>query len=163
MPDQPLYERDLLAWALDQAAHLRRVGSDRPNLPLDFEHLAEEIETMGRSQIAALYSDLRRVLEHLAKLELSPAQPPRLGWRASVLEHRARCRGQLEISPSLVHRLDAEAVDKAWTVARAAVVAGLAPDGVDPSSVPLACPYSVDQALDEDWWPVNRAGIVDRL
>ena len=77
-----LYDEDFLRWTEEQAAGLRRAKVS--NLPLDWENLAEEIESLGKSQRRELGAQIRRILHHLLKLEVSPAEEPRAGWRASV-------------------------------------------------------------------------------
>ncbi len=49
-----LYEDDFFAWTRMQAKELRRFARTRPNLPLDLEHLAEEIADLGQEQRNAL-------------------------------------------------------------------------------------------------------------
>jgi hypothetical protein len=104
------YGEDVYLWSVQQAAALREAaaaGSNLPvaDLPVDWENVAEEIESVGRSELHALESALTRVIEHLLKLEYSPAVDPRAGWRTSVLKHRIRAVGELEDSPSLRGRL----------------------------------------------------------
>ncbi len=62
-----LYEQDFLLWTKEQATALRRATGS--NLPLDWENLAEEVESLGASQRTELNSQIRRVLRHLFKLE----------------------------------------------------------------------------------------------
>ena len=69
------------------------------NLPLDWENLAEEIESLGKSLRRELSSQLRRVLRHLFKLEASPADRPRAGWRATITAARADIAEVLEQAP----------------------------------------------------------------
>ena len=95
-----LYDTDFLRWTAEQAAALRAAPKDT-NLPLDWENLAEEIESLGKSERRELGSQIRRILHHLFKLEASPARPPRAGWRASVKAARADALEVLEQSPSL--------------------------------------------------------------
>jgi DNA-binding PucR family transcriptional regulator len=64
-----LYDKDFYAWTRAQADALRRLASERWNGPLDLEHLAEEVEDLGRSELSTVRSQLERVLEHLLKLE----------------------------------------------------------------------------------------------
>ena len=66
-----LYDRDFYLWTQTEAAKLRRAGEARLNLDLDFDNLAEEVESMGRSQLRSLESTLARVIEHLLKLQHS--------------------------------------------------------------------------------------------
>jgi len=68
---------------------------------VDWENVAEEIDSVGRSQRIALASHVRVVLEHLMKLQASPAAEPRRGWRETVRRARADIRELLEDSPSL--------------------------------------------------------------
>lgn len=90
-----LYEEDFYAWTREQAAALRRLAVERRNLPLDLEHLAEEVEDLGKEQRNAVRSQLRRILERRLKLEHSPAREPRLGWQASILEALAEIEDRL--------------------------------------------------------------------
>ncbi len=94
-----LYDQDFFRWTEEQAAALRRAKGS--NLPLDWDNLAEEIESLGKSQRAALRSQLRRILRHLFKLEASTASEPRLGWEESLRDAREEVEDILQDSPSL--------------------------------------------------------------
>jgi hypothetical protein len=100
-----LYDRDFLLWTKEQAAALRRAKGS--NLPLDWENLAEEIDSLGISLRRELRSQLRRILRHLFKLTASPASAPRLGWQATVRAARDDVRQLLDESPSLRRDIDA--------------------------------------------------------
>jgi hypothetical protein len=102
---ETLYDEDFLLWTKEQAAALRAAPKDS-NLPLDWENLAEEIESLGKSQRAALRSQLRRILRHLFKLACSPAVGPRPGWEESIREARVEIEDILEDSPSLRREVD---------------------------------------------------------
>ena len=71
-----LYDEDFFAWAKQQAEALRAASRAGSNLKLDWENLAEEIESLGRSQRHELRSRLGVVLAHLLKLKRSPALVP---------------------------------------------------------------------------------------
>ena len=150
------YGEDFYAWTQDQGRRLREAGASRVNVPVDWENVAEEIESMGRSELSAVESALTRVMEHLLKLEFSPAQEPRNGWAASVVEHRARLAKDLKASPSLRGRIDLE---DDYRTARRLAGLGLQRDGVPKGELPETCPYTLEQLLDEDWWPANRHGL----
>ena len=94
-----LYDEDFVRWTEQQAAELRQAKGS--NLPLDWENLAEEIESLGRSDRRELRPQITRILRHLLKLEASPAAEPRAGWRSEI-------EGVLADSPSL--RREAEAM-----------------------------------------------------
>jgi hypothetical protein len=94
-----LYDRDFVLWTEEQAALLRNAKGS--NLPLDWDNLAEEIESLGRSQRAELKSQIRRILRHLFKLVASPAAEPLGGWHATIRDARVEIEDVLEDSPSL--------------------------------------------------------------
>ncbi len=99
-----LYEQDFVLWTEEQAAALRRAKDS--NLPLDWGNLAEEIESLGRSDRRELRSQITRVLRHLLMLEISPATEPRAGWRGTIDEARDEIEGVLDDSPSLRREVD---------------------------------------------------------
>jgi hypothetical protein len=100
-----LYDRDFFLWTQEQAAALR--AARKSNLPLDWDNLAEEVESLGTSQRTELNSQVRRILRHLFKLEASPAADPRAGWRTTVRDARIEIEDLLEGSPSLRREIDA--------------------------------------------------------
>jgi len=103
MPEaKTLYDIDFLAWSKEQAEALRSAAREGSNRKLDWENLAEEIESLGISQKTALRSQMRRIVRHLLKLEFSPAVEPRRGWFESILDARSEIGDLLETSPSLI-------------------------------------------------------------
>jgi hypothetical protein len=149
---QRLYTEDFFAWTLDQAAALRRLVELRPNEELDLEHLIEEVEDLGASRRKAVRSQIRRILEHLLKLQHSPSTNPRVGWRESIIDARGELRDDL--TPTLLR--DARAtLDELYDQARRDAAQRLRLHGEDEAaaSLPTACPYALDEVLDEDWWP----------
>jgi len=149
------YDEDFFAWTEDQARALREAGARRENEPVDWENVAEEIESVGRSDAKALASAATQIIEHLLKLEWSPAVGPRAVWRTSVLNHRVAAWEELDASPSLRGRLD---LVRAFARGRLLAIDGLARDGVRAETIPTECSYTLDQILDAGWWPGNRSG-----
>jgi Domain of unknown function DUF29 len=91
-----LYEHDFAAWAQQQAEALRTAAHGGSNQLLDWENLAEEIESLGTSQRSALAGYIMRIIQHLVKLEYSPAVEPRNGWRRTIsLARLCRSKGGL--------------------------------------------------------------------
>jgi hypothetical protein len=99
-----LYDRDFFLWTQEQAAALRAVK--KSNLPLDWDNLAEEIESLGKSDRRQLRSQIRRILRHLFKLEVSPALDPRAGWSVTISDSRSEIEDVLHDSPSLRREID---------------------------------------------------------
>src|SRR5438132_459874 len=81
-----LYDEDFYAWTQQQAEALRRL----PTLgnELDLEHIAEEIEDLGRSDLRAARSLCQHIIEHLLKLEYSGLEEPAEHWRDEIVEWR---------------------------------------------------------------------------
>jgi hypothetical protein len=103
-----LYDRDFFLWTQEQAAALRAVKN--PNLPLDWANLADEIESLGKSD--------RRQL----RLEVSPALDPRVEWCSTIRDSRSEIEDVLHDSPSLrreIDRMIAEELDAAAKFAAA--------------------------------------------
>ncbi len=101
--NKPLHETDFLRWTSSQASALRAAGAMRINTPapIDWENVAEEIDSLGRSQRSELRSRIGVILEHLIKLIALPATAPRAGWLDTIDEQRAAIDRLLEDSPSL--------------------------------------------------------------
>lgn len=155
-----LYDRDFYAWARHQAETLRQFYTTRPNLPLDFEHLIEEVEDLARRDLRAARSQFRRLIEHLLKLEHSPAALPRHEWRRSVRDARNEA-GDL-LTPTLIRAL-APALPELYADARANAAGDLGQHGEREAAtaLPPDCPYTLGQLIDKHWYPANRHGLVD--
>lgn len=152
-PDAALYERDFYLWTQRQAAELRRAAAQGSNLPLDWENLAEEIESLGERNRRELHSRLTRLIEHLLKLQFAPALEPRRLWRISVVNQRRDLKQLFRGSPSL-RQLAADYLDEAHEEA-CDLVERTIPDeelGRWPD-LPRTCPYTLEQLLDPDFWP----------
>jgi hypothetical protein len=96
-----LYNQDFFLWTQEQASALREAAQAGANLPLDWENLAEEVESLGASQRRELRNQIANVVEHLLKLEYSPALDPRRDWTETVRREWVNIDRLLEDSPSL--------------------------------------------------------------
>jgi hypothetical protein len=96
-----LYDQDLVLWTEEQARELRAAANAGWNAPIDWENVAEEIESLGRSERHALASHVALVIEHLLKLQASPATEPVRGRRDTIRRARGEIERRLEDSPSL--------------------------------------------------------------
>ena len=63
-----LYDRDIIAWANEQTRLLREGRLDQ----LDIEHIAEEIEDVGKSEQRELASRMAVLIAHLIKWRYQP-------------------------------------------------------------------------------------------
>ena len=155
-----LYEEDFYAWTRDQAAALRHMAKDRWNGPLDLEHLAEEIEDVGSERRDVVRSQLRRLIEHLLKLEYSRARDSRGGWRDSILDARAEIPDK--ITDTIRREVEGE-LSRLYARARAKAANGLSAHGERDAAkaLPESCQYAFHELLADDWYPVNLHGIAD--
>ena len=155
MPDD-LYDRDSLAWSLQQATLLRRhAGGERVN-GIDWDHVVEEIEDVGLSQLNAVRSNLRLVLLHLLKLHLWPEDTARRHWRDGIVAFRAWAEDRF--SPSMRQRIDLEALYRV-----AVRDAGSLDYDTPPARVPpAACPVTLDQVLSASCQALEAAFRADR-
>src|SRR5262247_2845043 len=93
-----LYDTDFYAWTQEQAALLRNQQAQA----LDYANLAEEVESLGKSQQQALESRLEVVLTHLLKWRYCPTfLDGRRRWRLTIREQRRRLARLLHHNPSL--------------------------------------------------------------
>jgi hypothetical protein len=100
-----LYDEDFVRWTEEQGAALRQAARSGTNLPLDWENLAEEVESLGRSERRELRNRIAVILEHLLELQCSRAQDPRSGWMDTIERERSNIGRLLEDSPSLRNEL----------------------------------------------------------
>jgi hypothetical protein len=101
MTTDTLYEQNFMLWTERQEEELRRLAREGSNLPLDWENLAEEIDSLGRSQRSELKSLVRNIITHLIKLAYSTATPNWFGWETEIRVFRSQLEGVLQNSPSL--------------------------------------------------------------
>lgn len=154
-----LYERDFVLWTEQQAEHLRQAAREGSNLPLDWENLAEEIESLGRSDLREAESLIYQILVHLAKLAASPAPNPRTKWISEVGTFRFQLDRVLRDSPSLRNRIETSLEHIAAAAVRDAGAA-LAQHGeiLDSPSVMMQLqPLAVKRILDPCFLPSTPA------
>ena len=139
-----LYERDFYAWANEQAALLRagKLGD------ADIGNIAEEIESMGRSEKRELESRFTVLLSHLLKWQF---QPERRGksWRVTIEQQRRQLAKHLRENPSLKSAVG-ETVLSAYEDAR---IEAEKETDLDREVFPLDCPYTLDQLMDLTFLP----------
>jgi hypothetical protein len=143
MPNS-LYDRDFHAWAYQQAALLRagRLAE------ADVANIAEEIESMGRSEKRELVSRLSVLLLHLLKWRYQPGLRGN-SWRLTIEGQRVALADHLADNPSLRSRLD-EAFPAAYRLAR---IEAERETGLPRATFPPVCPFNFDDASRDDFWP----------
>ena len=142
-----LYQEDFYVWTQRQAELLRARRYDE----LDLEHLIEEVEDLGAAAKKSVRSRVRTILEHLLKLEHSPAVDPRPGWRDTIRAQRDDLLD--ELTSRLRRELDGE-LEELYARARQRAEGSLRDHGEHGAAdaLPETCPYTADQ-ITGDWLP----------
>jgi hypothetical protein len=140
------YDTDFALWSERQAKALRR----RANNEIDWENVAEEIESLGKSDKREIRNRLAVICAHLLKWRYQPDTRSN-SWRASVAQARDEIAALIEDSPSLkdypAGRLsDPRGGAYAQGRKRAVLDTGIA-------DLPDICPWTIEQVLDPDFWP----------
>ena len=157
------YEADIVAWANEQAWLVRNKKFEL----LDLEHIAEEIEDVGKSEQRELANRMAVLLCHLLKWQYQPARqgaswlatiaapvPDRLAAYTpslAIKTQRNRVKRRLNKTPSLKSCLkDPEWWADAWDDARDAIEKET---GISYEKFPEQCPWTVENILMDNWLP----------
>lgn len=143
-PGARLYESDFCAWTQQQADRIRA----RAHNEIDWENVAEEIESVGRGEKKELRSRLEVLLRHLFKWELQ-SERRKSGWYGTIAEQRAQIRYTIEDSPSL-RGYPAAHVAEMYRIARMRAASEM---GKNVSTIPAICPYDVENILHDEFLP----------
>ncbi len=167
-----LYLKDSYAWALAQAAAMRR----RDFGAVDWENVIEEIEDLARRDAHSLRSQYARTIQHLLKLQYRhPGESePVAGWKALIDHARTEIQEILDDSQSLkATRHDLLA--KAWLRGRkdainafvAQAIRNIKSDSTYDRKkkqlrrewdrlLPTNIPYTLNQLEATDWYPTPK-------
>lgn len=152
------YESDFFRWSALQAAGLRAGNTTG----LDFVNLAEEIESLGKRDRRGVISQLERLILHLLKWRYQTAGRTS-SWQRSIRGARRQIERVTDDSPSLEtmierslseiypsKKTDITVLEHSYRRARkdAAEETGLPLE-----RFPVKCPFSLDEILDEEFWP----------
>jgi hypothetical protein len=147
-----LYDDDFYAWTQQQAELLRQLK--RRGNRLDAEHIAEEIEDLGKSELHTAQSLCEHIIEHLLKIEYSGLAEPAEHWRDEIVEWRIQLDRKL--TRSIIAKLE---LGQRHRVALR-LLRRIERDAPGLTArVPPECPYSLEQILgtsDADWFPPPR-------
>ncbi|MFI5268872.1 MAG: DUF29 domain-containing protein [Chloroflexota bacterium] len=136
-----LYDTDFHEWAETQAALLR----SRSASGLDWDNIAEEIESLAKSDEREVASRLLLICQHLLKWEYQPGRRT-INWRSAIRVNR-RDLGKLLGSKTLRnHATSILAASYADGREDAAEETGLL-------DLPATCPWTLEQVLDREFWP----------
>lgn len=137
-----LYNEDFTLWTEQQAALLRRraAGELVNDADLDWQNIAEEIESVGGNTRRELRSRLVKLLHHLLKWHYQPGHRSR-SWRSTIRTQRQEIEDLLADNPSLRSKLS-ELFLVAYPRART--------DALDETGLldlPQTSPFTIEQTL----------------
>jgi len=132
------YETDFHQWAFEQAQRLRS------GEPVDVENVAEELETLGRSEERELTNRLAVLLQHMLKCDRQPERR-NASWEGTIKEQRRQIARLLEENPSLKPKLP-DYLEDAYATAVTFASIGT---GVIEEDFPARCRYAIDEILPE--------------
>ena len=138
------YNKDFYAWTMHNSELLRQGKMSE----VDIENVAEEIESMGKSEKRELINRLALLLSHLLKWTF---QSPRRSnsWKYTIKEQRIQLEDLLEESPSLKASLE----EKMAHAYEHSIVITIRETGLDEKTFPKECPFSLKQTLDKNFFP----------
>lgn len=138
------YETDFYAWANEQAALLRAGKLSEA----DVEHIAEEIESMGKTEKRELVSRLTVLLLDLLKWQFQP-KGRCLRWETNIKIQRIQTKEHMADNPSLKTNLS----DYLASAYRVAHLEAAEETKLAETTFPTTCPWTFEQAMDTDLWP----------
>lgn len=144
-----LYDTDYQQWLERTVMQLRSRHFDA----VDLANLIEELDSLGRSDKRAISSYLMRLCEHLLKIQYWSTERKRCmrGWKVEIANFRIQIAESLESSPSLKPFLN-DIFLKQYRNGRRLF---LEASGLLPLSIPNEPEFSLEQALDDHWLPLD--------
>jgi hypothetical protein len=138
------YDEDFYAWTLEQARLLRAGEFSQ----LDIDNIAEELESIGRSDKREVDSRLEVLLMHLLKWQVQVKfRSP--GWSGTIREKRRRIAKLVRESPSL-RPVIPQLISEAYVEGREKAARET---GLLETTFPAECPFTLEQILAEDFLP----------
>lgn len=136
---ETLYRDDFYTWTQEQAARIRALSGSHT---FDVDLVAEEIESLGRSDLKAVENLLTQVLVHMIKLVHEPYAPAVNHWRGEIATFRLNA--SRVFSPGMRQWMNAETY---WTDAWSITGAGTRRPNLAP---PAACPFTVEDLMEKN-------------
>ena len=144
-PPRTTYDEDFFAWTQEQASALRRVPREAIGAVVDIEHVAEEIEDLGKRDLREVATFLGRLFEHLIKIQSEPASIDVPHWRAEALNFQQSASAAF--TASMRQLLD---LPRIWRRGRQLAQVFLDKRGGS-LSARSDCPFALDDLLTEEF------------
>jgi hypothetical protein len=140
-----LYEIDDNLW-LEQTIDLLKQNKLNE---LDLENLIEELESLARRDKLAMANLLEQIIRHLLLLQYWASEYDRnyRHWQSEIISFRTQINRRITTN---FYNYLSQNLSQIYTSSRKYVQAK---SGLD--KFPGECPYTLEQLLDEDWFPAN--------
>jgi hypothetical protein len=139
-----VYDQDFYAWAMENAELLKQKKFEE----IDIDNIAEEIESMGKSNKRSLFSHLSVLIAHLLKWNFQPIRRSK-SWTLTIENQRFEVSDLLKESPSLKREIELQ-FDHAY---KKALIIASEQTGIDKKDFPKSCPFSLEECLNDDFLP----------
>jgi hypothetical protein len=139
--ENELYWQDILLWSEGQAELLRRVARGERVAGVDWGHVIEEIEDVGRSEWRSVETLLRHAMVHLLKTAAWPNMQPCEHWRSEVVGFLIDAKKRF--AASMAQRISIE--DEYGNALKQVLATTI--DGQPPGRLPDQCPFTLDALL----------------
>ena len=138
------YEKDFYAWTIHNAQLLRK----RKLSDIDIENIAEEIESMGKSEKRELINRLIVLMAHLLKWKLQKVRRSK-SWAITIKNQRVELNDLLEESPSLKKEME----EKFKHAYERAIGMAAEQTGIDEETFPKKPPFTLKECLKSSYLP----------
>jgi len=140
---EQLYQEDYSLWIEQTTQQLREQNADS----LDWQHLAEEIEDLGKELKHKVDSYLKQLLIHLLLYQYWTEEKERcgIGWRIEINNFRDELEWLFESKSLYNHFLTR--IDLIYTKARRQAILETQ---LNEQTFPKICPFSVEQILTDE-------------
>ena len=138
------YNKDFYSWTMHNARLLKEGRLSE----IDAENIAEEIESMGKSERRELINRFAILIAHLLKWKYQPAKRGK-SWEFTIKEQRFELLDLLEESPSLKHEIEKQlshAYQKSLLISEKKT-------GFELKTFPKSCPFSFKEVLNQKFFP----------
>ncbi|MEQ9552819.1 MAG: DUF29 domain-containing protein [Coleofasciculus sp. G3-WIS-01] len=141
------YDLDFYAWIRKNVELLRRGRLSE----IDVEHIAEELESMGKRDLRQLRSRLQVLVMHLLKWQYQPDKQSK-SWLVTIDHQRDEIEALLLDSPSLRGELE-QGLPRVYPKA---VRDACRETGLPETAFPLSCPFEIEEILAQNFMPDCR-------
>ena len=152
---QTAYEEDFYTWTQDQAKAIRALPRTIAGHTIDLDHIAEEIEDLGKSDRRAVESLLEQVFAHILKLIFFPNPESRNGWRDETRQFQRRAKKTF--SPGMRQHLNIDAI---WQDGKQQALDWFSDNKIQIRPLLGNSPISLDEALAH---PFNLDQVIQKI